>query len=114
MGKVWVTWKDGHGGERVDKVVLGPGDDFSDLRKQFVKEQQLGISPGLIDVYAGTDKLEEDASVAPFFVSDSPEAKPGQSKATALRLEWAAPSAPTQGDKHLIIFQFFPLFDPPF
>ena len=110
MGKVWVTWRDGQGGERIVKVVLEPGDDVDDLRKQFVKEQQPGIAPGLIDVYAGTDKFEEDAPVAPFFVSDPPAAKPGQSKATALRLEWTAPSAPTQGQetfKHLLVSPLF-------
>lgn len=85
---MWVTWKNASNNWLVDKVTNLNGDaDVSDLRKAFVTQQNLQISPGGVSVSVGAEgeALEEDEVLQPYFVRNlQGKAGPGQSKKTAL------------------------------
>mmetsp|Transcript_23737 Transcript_23737/g.36034 ORF Transcript_23737/g.36034 Transcript_23737/m.36034 type:complete len:316 (-) Transcript_23737:1586-2533(-) len=89
--KVWVTWKYDSNNWLFGKVTnLNDNDDVDDLRKAFVKQQNLNISPDGVSVSAAGvegEALEEDKGLQPYFVSNARRKPgPGQSKNTALVL----------------------------
>ena len=89
--KVWVTWKWAAGEDPlVDKVIdLDNNADVADLRRLFVTQQQLQVSPGTLSVSKtdGGEKLKAGDPLQPYFVlppGSAGLAGPGQDDDTAL------------------------------
>ena len=84
--EVWVTWKGAAGEPMVDTVDELPGDaQIKNLRKKFVKQQNLNVGPATVSVFEteGGEKLKASDPLQPYFARPKGSG-PGQSEDTAL------------------------------
>ena len=105
--KVWVKWKNAGSNWLFGKVTnLAADADVDDLRKAFVMQQNLQISPGRLSVSLGAEGevLEEDGFLQPHFVRIlQGKAGPGQSKTTALLVTGTDQPPQPQGKSRFVL-----------
>jgi hypothetical protein len=100
--KLWVKYKSSDGSNEEEYYcdqIIGLANDalVCDLRRAFVEQQHLQISPAavVVRIEEGQTKLEEDATLKLYFIdsgdSEEDKKRPGKSKASALFLSLPPP-----------------------